>query len=148
MSTAPPTFTVAIAGFGWWGKHIATRLQGHPWLRVAGVVEPVVGQHAAILDMGLIAWKDLSEPLEQSEIDAVILTTPNPLHEGQIAEVAAAGKHVFCEKPLGLSADSARRSVKACEEAGVQLGIGHERRFEPAMLALRKLRSADPAEVF
>lgn len=137
MTEATETFTVAIAGFGWWGKHIATRLQGHPWLRVAGIIEPVAGNHAAIADMGLTAWSDFDAPLAMEEVDAVILTTPNTLHEEQIALVAAAGKHVFCEKPLGLSADSARRSVKACEGAGVQLGIGHERRFEPAMLALR-----------
>ena len=41
MTEAIPTFTVAIAGFGWWGRHIAVRLQGHPWLKVAGIVEPV-----------------------------------------------------------------------------------------------------------
>ncbi|SNS86708.1 Gfo/Idh/MocA family protein [Tropicimonas sediminicola] len=138
MTEATSTFTVAIAGFGWWGKHIAKRLQGHPWLRVAGIVEPVTDNHDGIREMGLTAWTDLAEPLAQEEVDAVILTTPNTLHEAQIAQVAAAGKHVFCEKPLGLSADSARRSVKACEAAGVQLGIGHERRYEPAMLALRE----------
>ncbi|MDV7143887.1 Gfo/Idh/MocA family oxidoreductase [Tropicimonas sp. TH_r6] len=137
MTEANSTFTVAIAGFGWWGKHIANRLQGHPWLRVAGIVEPVTENHAGILEMGLPAWTELAEPLALAQVDAVILTTPNTLHETQIAEVAAAGKHVFCEKPLGLSANSARRSVAACEKAGVQLGIGHERRFEPAMLALR-----------
>ena len=131
------TFTVAIAGFGWWGKHIATQLQGHEWLHVAGVIEPATDNHGAIAEMGLTAWSDFDAPLALKEIDAVILTTPNPLHEEQIARVAAAGKHVFCEKPLGLTANSARRSVKACEAAGVQLGIGHERRFEPAMLALR-----------
>jgi predicted dehydrogenase len=40
---------------------------------------------------------------------------------------------VFCEKPLGLTGDSAKRSVAACQSARVVLGIGHERRFEPAM---------------
>jgi predicted dehydrogenase len=133
----PPKFTIAIAGFGWWGKHIATRLKDHPWLHVAGVVEPVVANHDQITAMGLTAWTEITEPLDRGDIDAVVLTTPNTLHEAQIAQVAAAGKHVFCEKPLGLTADSARRSVKACEAAGVQLGIGHERRFEPAMVALR-----------
>lgn len=137
MNDATPDFRVAIAGFGWWGKHIATRLQGHPWLHVVGVVEPVTQNHAEIEKMGLATWTDLDAPLALEEVDAVILTTPNPLHEAQIAQVSAAGKHVFCEKPLGLTANSARRSVKACEVAGVQLGIGHERRFEPAMLALR-----------
>ncbi len=138
MTNATPTFTIAIAGFGWWGRHIANRLQGHPWLRVAGIVEPVTESHAGIRELGLTAWTELESACALEEVDAVILTTPNTLHEAQIAQVAAAGKHVFCEKPLGLSADSARRSVAACETAGVQLGIGHERRFEPAMLALRK----------
>jgi predicted dehydrogenase len=72
------------------------------------------------------------------DVDAVILTTPNLLHEEQVILCAQSGKHVFCEKPLGLTAASARRSVAACKKAGVQLGIGHERRFEPAMLALRR----------
>ncbi|WP_376877946.1 Gfo/Idh/MocA family protein [Albirhodobacter sp. R86504] len=142
MTEDNPIFTVAIAGFGWWGKHIATRLQGHPWLRVAGIVEPATANHGAIAAMGLTAWSDFDAPLAMSDVDAVILTTPNPLHEAQIAQVAAAGKHVFCEKPLGLTADSARRSVAACERASVQLGIGHERRFEPAMLALRDAMNA------
>lgn len=137
MSDAPQRFTVVIAGFGWWGKYIATRLKDHPWLHVAGVIEPVTDMHESITAMGLLAWEDFAAPLALDGVDAVILTTPNPLHEAQVAQVAAAGKHVFCEKPLGLTADSARRSVQACADAGVQLGIGHERRFEPAMLALR-----------
>ena len=52
MSNATSTFSVAIAGFGWWGRHIATRLQDHPWLRVAGVVEPVV---AGAVGAGVVA---------------------------------------------------------------------------------------------
>ena len=137
MSADQSAFTVAIAGFGWWGKHMATRLVGHPFLRVAGIVVPVQDSHAAIAEMGLPAWTDLSEALARSEVDAVILTTPNLLHEEQVIQCARAGKHVFCEKPLGLTAASARRSVAACKTAGVQLGIGHERRFEPAMQALK-----------
>jgi predicted dehydrogenase len=130
-------FSVAIAGFGWWGKHMATRLAEHPSIRVVGIVEPMEANHAAIGDMGLTVWTDLSQALAIDAIDAVILTTPNPLHEEQVIQCAEAGKHVFCEKPLGLSADSARRSVAAVKAAGVQLGIGHERRFEPAMMALK-----------
>jgi predicted dehydrogenase len=44
---------------------------------------------------------------------------------------------VFCEKPLCLSLADARHAVDACRAAGVVLGIGHERRFEPAVVALR-----------
>ncbi|WP_216001780.1 Gfo/Idh/MocA family protein [Citreicella sp. C3M06] len=132
-------FTVAVAGFGWWGKHITTRLQDHPWLKIAGIIEPATANHPQIQKLGLEVWEDFDAALARSDIDAVILTTPNTLHEEQIRRVAAAGKHVFCEKPLGLTAQSARNSMKACEDAGVQLGIGHERRYEPAMLMLREL---------
>ncbi len=136
MPTANP-FTVVIAGFGWWGKHMAVRLKGHQSIRVAGIVEPLEANHAAIEEMELKVWTDIAQTLTLDEVDGIILTTPNPLHEQQVIQCAQAGKHVFCEKPLGLTAASARRSVAACEKAGVQLGIGHERRFEPAMVALK-----------
>ena len=137
LSKENSPFTVAIAGFGWWGKHVATRLAGHRFIRLAGIVEPMRTSHAAIADLGTNAWTDLSSPLDMAEIDAIILTTPNALHEEQVIRCAQAGKHVFCEKPLGLTGYSARKSAEACRRAGVQLGIGHERRFEPAMIELR-----------
>ena len=138
MSTQAQPFNVAIAGFGWWGKHIATRLQGHEFINVVGIIEPVESNHTEIVKMGLEPSLDLESMVQRNDVEAVILTTPNPLHEEQVVLCAGAGKHVFCEKPLGLTAASARRSVAACQAASVQLGIGHERRFEPAMLALKQ----------
>ncbi len=128
---------IAIAGFGWWGRHIAKRLEGHARITIAAVIEPARPVHDDIRAQGLEPLDDLASALARDDVDAVILTTPNPVHEEQVTACAAAGKHVFCEKPLGLTAASARRSVAAVEAAGVQLGIGHERRFEPAMVALK-----------
>jgi len=129
-------FKIVIAGFGWWGQHILRRLTGHADIAVIGVVEP---DGSADVDAVDLAWFDSFDvALTRADVDAVILTTPNVLHEQQVILCAQAGKHVFCEKPLGLTAASARRSVAACKEAGVQLGIGHERRFELAMLALKR----------
>lgn len=136
MSKRP--FQIAIAGFGWWGRHIATRLQDHPLLRVMTVIEPVEDNHDDIRAMGLEPCSDIRDAICRDDVEAVILTTPNPVHEEQVVLCAEAGKHVFCEKPLGLTAASARRSVAACSAAGVQLGIGHERRFEPALVALKQ----------
>jgi predicted dehydrogenase len=133
---------VAIAGFGWWGKHIARRLVDHPRFTVEMLVEPVVENHAEIAAMGLRPVTSLDEALASEAVEAVILTTPNRLHEEQTTAAAAAGKHVFCEKPLALSADGARRMVAACEAAGLVLGIGHERRFEPALQRLAALVAA------
>ena len=101
MNPDPAPFSVAIAGFGRWGKHIATRLEGHPFLHVAGIVEPMDTGHAAIREMGFPVWTGLAAPLASADVDAVILTTPDPLLEEQVVQCARAGKHVFCEQRSG-----------------------------------------------
>ena len=122
MTLALDPFNVVIAGFGWWGQHITNRLKDHPAIRVVAIVEPVLDSHPAITALGRVPLTHLAEAVKRSDVDGVILTTPNPLHEQQVILCANAGKHVFCEKPLGLTANSARRSLSACEDAGVQLG--------------------------
>lgn len=133
---------VAIIGFGWWGRHILTRLKGHSSMHVALVVEPNTALHDDIRAMGAQVAPSYDIALSDPHVRAVILTTPHMLHEEQVLAAAAAGKHVFCEKPLGMTAASARRSVNACRGAGVVLGIGHEQRFDPAMQRLKALVAA------
>lgn len=133
------TLRVALVGFGWWGQHIARRLVGHDGFDLACVVEPATALHDDIRALGVDVLTDYDAALAVAGVEAVILTSPNDLHDAQIAQAVAAGKHVFCEKPLSLSAKGARESVRLCEEAGLVLGIGHERRFEPAILALREM---------
>lgn len=128
---------VAVVGFGWWGRHIAARLKGHPRFRIACIVDPAEAAQADIRGMGLLPVAEYSEALARDDVQAVILTSPNDLHDAQIAQAVAAGRHVFCEKPLSLTAAGARASVRLCHEAGLVLGIGHERRWEPAIAELK-----------
>ena len=129
----------ALIGFGWWGQHIARRLVDNPNFELVCVVEPVKALHNGIKKLGLKVLENYEDALSFPEVEALILTSPNDLHDEQVVQAASAGKHVFCEKPLSLSAAGAKASIKACRTAGLILGIGHERRFEPAILALRKL---------
>jgi predicted dehydrogenase len=62
-------------------------------------------------------------------IDAVVLATPHTLHRPQVEATAAAGKHVFCEKPFALTKADAEAAITACRRAGVALGVGHNRRL-------------------
>jgi predicted dehydrogenase len=129
----------AIAGLGWWGKHMVRRLAGSEVLRITTAID-VNASHAAFArEHGLAFSLSREELLPDRAIDAVILCTPHSLHTGQVLAAARAGKHVFCEKPLALTRADAERSVAACREAGVTLGVGHERRFEPAMVEVRRL---------
>lgn len=130
---------VVVVGFGWWGRHIAQRLAGHPGFALDCVVEPAAALHGDIAALGLEVETDYARALARPGVQAVILTSPNALHDAQVAVAVAAGKHVFCEKPLSLSAAGARASVRACQAAGLVLGIGHERRWEPAVQHLKGL---------
>jgi predicted dehydrogenase len=76
--------------------------------------------------------------LADPAIDAVVLATPHSMHAGQVIAAAAAGKHVFCEKPFTLGKREAEAAVAAVQKAGVTLGLGYNRRFHPEMAKLRE----------
>jgi predicted dehydrogenase len=130
----------AVAGLGWWGRQIVRSLAGSEEIRVVRAVEPAVAANAEFArEFGLAISPTLEDALADPGVDAVILCTPQDMHTGQVLAAAAAGKHVFCEKPLAMSRADAERSVDACLAAGMVLGVGHERRYEPAMRRLRGL---------
>ena len=90
---------VAVAGFGWWGQHIVYRLQSNDKLSASAVVEPNQQHHAAIRAKGLTVYPDFDAVLHDTQVDAIVLTTPNIFHEAQVCAAAEAGKHIYCEKP-------------------------------------------------
>jgi predicted dehydrogenase len=129
----------AVAGLGWWGQHVVRSLAGSEHLRIIKAVETNAARAAFAAEHGLQFVGDLGNALADPAIDAVVLCTPHALHTEQVLACAAARKHVFCEKPLALTRADAARSVAACRAAGVTLGIGHERRYEPAIAEVRRL---------
>jgi predicted dehydrogenase len=133
----------AVVGLGWWGRTIIQRLQGSKKLRVVRAVDvrPEAAE-AFAADHGLPLAASLDEALADPQLEAVILATPHSLHHAQVLAAAAAGRHVFCEKPLALTSAHAREMVQACRGRGLVLGIGHERRFEPALIEAKRLIEA------
>ena len=129
----------AVIGLGWWGKIIVRTLEDSAKLRVVRAVDrdPKAADWAA--QRGLRASTDLADALSDPQVNAVILCTPHTLHTAQIGQAAAARKHVFCEKPLALRRAEVEESIRLCNANGVVLVVGHERRFEPPMLELRRL---------
>lgn len=125
------TLGVAVVGLGWWGRIIMGLLREHPRLRVVQTVDPFVKE------AGIVA--DYDEALREPQVQAVILCTPHSQHTEQIIRAANAKKHVFCEKPLSLSRADVLRAVKACNDNGVALAVGHEKRFEPPIREVFRL---------
>ncbi|MBR0653687.1 Gfo/Idh/MocA family protein [Plastoroseomonas arctica] len=68
--------------------------------------------------------------VEDPEVDAVFVMSPNDAHLAPVLAAAAAGKPVLCEKPLAMTEADAQRMIDACEQAGVMLRLGLHLRFE------------------
>ena len=129
----------AILGLGWWGRTVVDTMRGSDAMRVTTGFDPNPAAAALAAEAGLRLAPSFEAVLADPEIGAVVLCTPHTLHAAQIVQAARAGKHVFCEKPLCLTRADAAAAIAACREAGVVLGVGHERRFEPPVLELRRV---------
>jgi predicted dehydrogenase len=128
----------AIVGLGWWGRKmtdlVQTRSKKLRFVRAAETDAESARSFAKAQNLGPPVSYD--EVLADPGVEAVILATPHKLHEAQIEAAVRVGKHIFCEKPLALTRAGAEKAVQRCAEAGLVLGMGHERRFEPPIAAL------------
>jgi predicted dehydrogenase len=122
---------VGVVGLGWWGRTLIAAIDDCPELNVIGAVVRSPDGVAWASERGLEVHVDLPALLEDSRAEAVIIATPNTVHCELSVMAAVAGRHVFCEKPLGLTREEAVATVEACRSAGVVLAVGHEIRFEP-----------------
>lgn len=132
---------VAVAGLGWWGKQIIRSLANSPKFQVIAAVDPFrpADADAFLSEAGVQLAPDLATVLAREDIDGVILATPHSLHEEQVLACLAAGKQVFCEKPLAMTSNGARRMLQSAAREGKVLGMGHERRYESAMAQMMRL---------
>ena len=130
----------AIVGLGWWGKTLVESTQGESdairFTAGATRTGSTEAQEFAAAQ-GFELRGAYEELLSDPAIDAVVLATPHSLHTSQIV-AAAAGKHVFCEKPFALTRETAEQAVQAMQSAGLTLGLGYNRRLHPAMVDLRR----------
>ena len=138
---------VALVGMGWWGKKMLNVLAAAPSdIRVVRAVEPNLETARALCaEKGVALMADYVEALSDPDVEAVVLATPHALHGAQIEAAVAAGKHIFCEKPLALTKAGAEKAVRLCRDAGLVLGMGHERRWEPPVAEL--LARADAGDL-
>ncbi len=129
----------AMVGIGRWGRTLVGAVQGKSGaLRfTAGHNRTRAHAEAFCAEHGIALRDSLDEILRDPEIDAVVFATPHSEHGAQVEQTAAAGKHVFMEKPFTLDRASAARALDAVARAGVVLGVAYPRRFHPAMKELK-----------
>ncbi|WP_438346930.1 Gfo/Idh/MocA family protein [Paenibacillus sp. FA6] len=81
----------------------------------------------------------LADVVTRSSATAVIICTPNALHDEGVLAAAELGLHCLCEKPLHISLDKQREMIEACEKAGVKLAVSYMRRFSEHWQLIKRL---------
>lgn len=132
---------VGSVGLGWWSDELAKSVQGHSAkIRIDSCYSRSAAKRQAFADsFGTRAHDSFAALLADPDIDAVLLTTPHSQHAAHVRQAAAAGKHVFVEKPFTLTLADAEAAIAACREAGVVLAVGHNRRLAPAVPVLKRM---------
>src|SRR5207244_2355518 len=124
----------AIVGIGRWGRTLVGAAQGksEAFRFIAGQTRTRAKAEAFCAEHGIALRDSLDEILADPAIDAVVFATPHSEHGAQVERAAAAGKHVFMEKPFTLDRRSAARALDRVARAGVVLGLDYPRRFPHA----------------
>jgi predicted dehydrogenase len=133
--------SAAMVGLGRWGQTILNSIQGKSTrMRIVHGVskEPEIARELAARH-GFRLTTDLDDAIENPDVQAIMLATPHSLHVDQILRVAAAGKPVWCEKPLALTRAEAERAVAAVKAAGVPFGSGNNKRCFASMRELKRV---------
>jgi myo-inositol 2-dehydrogenase/D-chiro-inositol 1-dehydrogenase len=129
---------VALFGAGRIGKIHAGNLARHPHTQLRYVVdvhqpsaEALAAQHGATV-------AGIDDALADADVAAVVIGSSTDTHADLIMRAAAAGKAIFCEKPVDLDVARARACAEAVKRAGVTCMIGFQRRFDPTFAALKQ----------
>lgn len=123
---------VGLAGCGGMGRGLVSQLVTIEGVKFAAGADPAEASREIVAkDYGVPTYASLGEMLDKAELDGVIVASPNRFHCPNVLEVAAAGKHVFCEKPMALTLEDCQAMIDACASAGVRLQIGQVLRYLP-----------------
>jgi predicted dehydrogenase len=130
----------AIVGLGRWGRSLVNSVHGKSEdIRfVAGATRTRESAEEFCRGKSIRLHDSFEDVLRDPEVEAVVLATPNSQHGPQIERAAAAGRHVFVEKPITLARRTADAAVEVTRKHSVLLAVGFPRRFSPAIAQTRE----------
>jgi len=136
--------TVGLIGAGRIGRVHAENLVQIPEAHLRGVASPHLDETWAE-GLGIpVRSTDVNAIFNDPSIEAVVITTSSDLHVELIRLAAAAGKHIFCEKPVAFEPGPIEEILSIAANAGVKLQVGFNRRFDPSLLkASEAVRKGD-----
>jgi predicted dehydrogenase len=136
----------ALCGLGGLSENqIAPALLKSEWCRLAGVITDTPEKakkwqaQYGLPARSLYTYDTMAKMADNKDIDVVYIVTPNALHLEQTVASAKAGKHVFCEKPMEISAERCQQMIDACKAANRKLGIAYRCQYDANHLEMMRI---------
>lgn len=130
---------VGIIGLGNMGRRHAEIVAAYPTARVEAVVDTAEDRlQDAAERYGARAFRSVDDMLSATDLDVVMVCTPDSLHLHPTIKCLEAGKHVFLEKPIATSLEEADEIVRAADRAEGKFAVGHCLRFDPRYVAVKR----------
>lgn len=137
-----PTIRAAVLGTGFFGSILANEAARHPAMTVELVADrDLSAAHLLASQLGALAVDDVDQ-VTSSDVDLVFVATPNHLHAPHVLAALDAGKHVFVEKPLTITAVDAVALTAAAARTGRLLMVGHVLRSLPGVQRMHRMAGA------
>ncbi|MDQ6857903.1 MAG: Gfo/Idh/MocA family oxidoreductase [Chloroflexota bacterium] len=134
---------IGVIGTGFAGSTHARAASGIPGAQLVTIAAETVAEAQPLAtELGVRVAPDVAALCASDDVDLVVVASPTHLHAEHAIAAARAGKHVFCEKPIARTLDDARAMVRACDDAGMRLAIGHVVRFFPEYRRAKELLDA------
>lgn len=131
INAATRPLRVAVIGIGWWSDVLADAALRSGRIEIASCFTRSADKRAAFAEKYRCRpVADYAEILADDFIEAIINTTPNAAHLETTRLAASAGKHVFLDKPIANTVTEGREIARVCDDAGVVLALGYQRRRE------------------
>ncbi len=134
---------LGIVGLGWWGRILAQAVQRSDQAEIVACfarTEEHRDQFASAFSCR--SSTSLESMLEDDGVEGVVFATPHSQHRAHVELAAAAGVHVFVEKPFTLTTEDGEAVITAANAAGIQLMVGQQRRRQSANRELRRMIDA------
>src|SRR6516225_3633656 len=133
---------IGLLGAGRIGQIHGRNAAAHRGARLVAVADAVAASAASLAKATGAAARSVDEVIAAKDVDAVLICTSTDTHADLIDRSAKAGKAIFCEKPVDLSAKRIARTLRQVDASGVKLMIGFNRRFDANFAALQKRLAA------
>lgn len=127
---------VVVCGCGHWGKNLVRNFAALDVL--AGVSDPNAATAQKFSEEFSVPAFTWNEVLESKDVTAVAIAAPAELHTVLGVGAMQAGKHAYIEKPLALTREDGEKLIRASQETGRQLMVGHLLQYHPAFLELKR----------